>query len=121
MNTAWRSILRARALASVTLHRKPAHRIVDFSSLIPGTPEYAQALRFVPFPVPTTPYRVSINYRPFIHILFRKETAEPWMTEFVSPIPKSPIDWLAAHGFDNMEYFEIKVGIAPAGVDRRAK
>lgn len=120
MNTLWRTILRARGLASVTLHRKPAHRTVDFSSLIPGSPEHQQASRFVPFPVPV-PYLVTIIAKPYIHMLFRKDSAEPWMTDFVSPIPKTPVDWLAAHGFAEMEYFDIKVGVAPPGFDRRTK
>ncbi|KAH7412090.1 hypothetical protein DE146DRAFT_771951 [Phaeosphaeria sp. MPI-PUGE-AT-0046c] len=116
MNTLWRTILRARALASVTLHRKPANRTVEFSSLVPGSPEYLLASRFVP-----PPQLVTVSTKPFMHILFRAECAEPWMTDFESEIPKYPHDWLAAHGFANMEHFDIKVGIAPAGLDRRIK
>lgn len=116
MNTLWRTILRARALASVTLHRKPASRTVEFSSLTPGSPDFFLASRVVPLPE-----LVVVSTKPFMHILFRAECAEPWMTDFVSEIPKFPQDWLAAHGFADMEYFDVKVGVAPAGLDRRTR
>lgn len=114
MNTLWRTILRTRRLASITLHRQPALVTVEFASLIPGSPEHLLASRFV-----SPPRFVIVKPKPFIHILFRKECAEPWMTQFVSEIPKAPVDWLEAHGFDRMEYFDVKVGVAPPGLDRR--
>jgi hypothetical protein len=49
--------------------------------------------------------------KPNIHIIFKKEAAEPWMTQFESVIPKVPTDWLAEHGFGSMEHFNIKVGV----------
>jgi hypothetical protein len=112
MNGLWRSILRTRALASVTLHRKPASRIVDLASFLPGT---------LPGPVTAhlIPGRITLETKPYIHVLFRAEFAEPWMTQLVSDIPKAPVDWLAERGFGGMEHFDVRVGVAPAGMDRR--
>jgi hypothetical protein len=42
------------------------------------------------------------------------------MTQLVSDIPKTPVDWLVARGFGDMEHFDVKVGVAPAGLDRRS-
>lgn len=67
----------------------------------------------VPVPLPVM---VSVDPKPFIHMLFRPETAEPWMTAAESTIPDN---WLRNHGFGGMEYFKVKVGVAPAGVDKR--
>lgn len=111
MNNLWRAILRARALASVTLHRKPASQVVEMPTPTGSNP-------VTPHLRPLTT-RITIETKPFIHILFRAECAESWMTERVSSIPKTPVDWLALHGFGGMEHFEIKVGVAPAGLDRR--
>ncbi|KAF1849199.1 uncharacterized protein K460DRAFT_404436 [Cucurbitaria berberidis CBS 394.84] len=92
MNILWRTILRNRALASVRIHRKPAARHVSvFLSTF------------------------SPSVKPYIHIIFKKKYAEPWMTKFDSAIPKVP-DWLADRGFSDMEYFDVKVGVEPAGV-----
>jgi hypothetical protein len=49
--------------------------------------------------------------RPFIHILFRPDAVEPWMTSSESKIP---LGWLTARGFGEMEHFDIKVGVEPA-------
>lgn len=43
-----------------------------------------------------------------MHLIFRREKAEPWMTEFESVIPNN---WLVQHGFGSMEHFEVKVGV----------
>jgi hypothetical protein len=115
MNGIWRSILRTRALASVTLHRKPAPRSVELASLIPGPVVQPTAGIFGP---PTG--RAALDTKPFIHVLFRPEFAEPWMTQLISDIPKTPVDWLATRGFGEMEHFDVKVGVAPAGMDRRS-
>lgn len=96
MNNLWRTILRSRSLASVRIHRKPASRgavATPFTVIVGARP---------PVPAATKPY---------LHLIFKKDTAEPWMTEFVSVIPKSPTDWLAERGFGAMEYFEVKVGV----------
>jgi hypothetical protein len=66
------------------------------------------------------PGSISLETKPYIHILFRAEFAESWMTQLVSDIPKTPVDWLVERGFGNMEYFDVKVGVATAGMDRRA-
>ncbi|KAF2024521.1 hypothetical protein EK21DRAFT_78584 [Setomelanomma holmii] len=100
MNNIWRILLRTRSLASVTLHRKPETKVVDVAEVT----------------AVQTPVEVPV--RPYIHILFRPDCAEPWMTSTDSVIPTNP-DWLADRGFDRMEYFEIKVGVAPSGFDRR--
>jgi hypothetical protein len=112
MNGVWRTILRNRQLASVTLHRKPAAIMVKVANLPLGRAR-TRALAAVP-----PPTEVSVDPKPFIHILFRPECAQPWMTQEVSAIPAG---WLHARGFSAMEYFEIKVGVAPKGVDRRVK
>jgi hypothetical protein len=108
MNNLWRTILRARALASVTIHRKPPRRAVALINLGSST-------NLLPLHS-----RVSFETKPYIHILFRSECAESWMTQLVSNVPKTPVDWLARHGFGAMEYFDIKVGVAPAGLSRQA-
>jgi hypothetical protein len=110
MNNIWRTILRTRSLASVTLHRAPAPHTVLVSSLGPGALPQPPGV-----PMPTT---IPRNTKPFIHILFRHECAEAWMTELVSEPPKD-LNWLAERGFDGMEYFNVKVGVAPKGMDRR--
>jgi hypothetical protein len=114
MNNLWRTILRTRALASVTLHRKPS-RTIDSSSLMPGLPH--RPLVHNQIPPPST---VTLQIKPFIHLLFRAECADAWMTQLVSELPRTPVDWLAARGFGEMEYFDVKVGVAPRGVNYRA-
>ncbi|KAF3032925.1 hypothetical protein E8E12_004205 [Didymella heteroderae] len=100
MNVAWRTVLRTRSLASVTIHRKPAS-----TSSTSGSPPQQAARLAVP---------VVIGPRPYIHILFRADTAEPWMTKAVSKIPQA---WLKVCGLDSMEYFDIKVGVEPTQAD----
>jgi hypothetical protein len=96
MNNLWRTILRSRSLASVRIHRKPASRGAA------AAPAVAVVGAQRPVPAVT---------KPFLHIIFKQDTAEPWMTDFESVIPKSPTDWLAERGFGAMEYFEVKVGV----------
>jgi hypothetical protein len=109
MNNIWRTILRTRSLASITLHRAPAPRTVLVSSLGRGALPQPPGV-----PMPT---HVSMNTKPFIHILFRRECAEPWMNQLVSEPPKE-LDWLAERGFDAMEYFDVRVGVAPNSMDK---
>lgn len=99
MNTVWRTILRTRALAAIRIHRKhaspasnprPVHLAVHPTHVIP-----------LVLPPP----------RPYIHILFRRDAAEAWMTQEMSMIPAN---WLKARGFHGMEYYDVKVGVAPA-------
>lgn len=52
-----------------------------------------------------------IVLKPYIHLIFKKEAAEAWMTDFESMIPKQPVDWLAQRGFGHMEYFDVRVGV----------
>ena len=91
MNALWRTILRTRSLAAIRIHRQPT----------PPPPESraaaVQALR------PTT-----LGPRPYLHILFKPECAEAWMTKFDSQVPTG---WLNARGFGGMEYFDVKVGV----------
>jgi hypothetical protein len=96
MNVLWRSILRSRSLVSVSIHRKPAG-----SSQIPSQMLTARPVGIVR-PIATGP-------RPYIHILFKKEAAEAWMSKLDAPIPQ---DWLEDRGFAGMEHFDVKVGIA---------
>lgn len=98
MNGHWRSILRSRSLASVRIHRKPAQR--DTASA-PAVVALAAALGVV---VPAIP---AVT-KPYLHIIFKKGSAEPWMTQFESVIPTG---WLTKHGFGGMEHFEVKVGV----------
>jgi hypothetical protein len=96
MNGLWRSILRSRSLASVRIHRKPAQ------------PTTASA-----FTVATVGAHLAVPavIKPYLHIIFRKDSAEPWMTQFESVVPKVPANWLAQRGFGGMEHFEVKVGV----------
>ena len=96
MNNLWRSILRSRSLVSVRIHRKPAPRIAAS----------APAATFAGVQPP-----IHAATKPFTHIVFKTDTAEPWMTEFESVVPKTPTNWLAERGFGSMEYFEVKVGV----------
>ena len=95
MNCLWRTILRARSLASVRIHRKPASTVATTVVRTTG-----------PNPNPA----LATVTKPYIHIVFKKEFAEPWMTEFESVIPKTP-DWLLARGFGGMEHFDVRVGV----------
>lgn len=88
MNATWRAILRTRSLAAVRVHRKPA-------PILPAR----------------LPVRAVVIPRPHIHILFRPDAAESWMDREVSTIPH---DWLRDRGFGSMEFFDVKVGVAPA-------
>ena len=54
---------------------------------------------------------MSAVTKPYLHIIFKQDAAEPWMTKFESVVPKMPTDWLAERGFGAMEYFEVKVGV----------
>jgi hypothetical protein len=97
------------------LHRKPASRTVDIATLMSGLPPRPLFRNHIP-----RLSTVTLETKPFIHILFRSECAEAWMTQLVSDVPKTPVDWLATRGFGEMEYFDVKVGVAPRGLDRRA-
>lgn len=94
MNQLWRAILRNRSLFSVRVHREPAGR------------------RFIPPNAIRIHPTLTQPTKPYLHIIFKTECAEPWMTKFESDIPKSPRDWLADHGFNGMEYFDVRVGVA---------
>ncbi|KAH6621838.1 hypothetical protein C7974DRAFT_425601 [Boeremia exigua] len=98
MNYLWRNILRTRSLASVHIHRRPAAPAPAYFPV-----SSSQTVRFRPL------HMVSVEPRPYIHVLFKPECAETWMTKLDSQIPYG---WLAAHGFDAMEYFDVKVGVA---------
>ena len=104
MNGLWRTILRNRQLASVRVHRKPA----------PPAPVAApQTARLAPVGIvaaPALPVAPLVT-KPYIHIVFKRDTAEPWMTAFESVIPT---DWLADRGFGAMEYFDVRVGVVQA-------
>lgn len=94
MNPAWRAIVRARSLAAVRIHRKPTSS--------------------APAPRVQSLTRLSsslVAFRPFIHILFRRDAAAFWMDREMSMIP---LGWLEERGFGNMEYFEVKVGVESA-------
>ncbi|KAL6707241.1 hypothetical protein ACN47E_004229 [Coniothyrium glycines] len=96
MNTLWRTILRTHSLSSVLIHRSPPPQ----PAVVPNYPINIIAggpllhTRFVS--------------KPYIHIVFKKQCAEPWMKTFESVLP---VNWLAEHGFGAMEYFEVKVGV----------
>jgi len=115
MNNNWRTVLRNRELASVTLHRKPAAIMVSFSTLAPGRIR-GRLLAADPTLATNLAKLVSVDPKPYIHMLFRAECAESWMTSKESAVPAG---WLGGRGFGNMEYFAVKVGVAPDGVDNR--
>jgi hypothetical protein len=94
MNTLWRTILRTRSLTAIRLHRQPPS----------------------PSPIPLAAHHppVSAGSRPYIHVLFKPDCAESWMTQLESQIPPG---WLVAHGFGTMEHFDMKVGVASASTD----
>ncbi|KAJ4984945.1 hypothetical protein SVAN01_09551 [Stagonosporopsis vannaccii] len=98
MNTIWRQILRTRALAAVMIHRQPTSPLQAPSPVTRGTVVFTQ------IPAASVP-------RPYIHLVFKRERAASWMTEFHSQIPQF---WLMARGFDALEHFDIKVGVASA-------
>ncbi|XP_014557253.1 hypothetical protein COCVIDRAFT_15485 [Bipolaris victoriae FI3] len=111
-NEHWEELLRCRSLASVRIHRAPPTRYVS----TPGC-AIPQDLLAVSTPIPAANgiyppnvqmFRVPVVPNPYIHIIFRRERAEPWMTEFKSEIPDN---WLAQHGFKDMDHFEVKVGV----------
>jgi hypothetical protein len=107
MNTLWRTILRTRLLASITVHRQPMRRGVGVGQVVN------------PWNGPVLTSNLPVAAKPYFHVLFRAECAEPWMTSEDSVIPKKPTDWLADRGFGDMEHFDVKVGVAPPGVDAR--
>ena len=101
MNGKWRSILRSRSLASVRIHRKPAQRD---TAPIPAAPAMVALAATLGVVIPATP---AVT-KPYLHIIFNKESAEPWMTQFESVVPTG---WSSKHGFGGMEHFEVKVGV----------
>lgn len=107
MNRYWRTILRTRALASVRIHRAPPSR----SIIAPAWMFPVQNPHIILGSVAMTNgdgYRVRAATRPYIHLIFKKDKAESWMTEFESVIPT---DWLSLRGFSGMDHFDIKVGV----------
>jgi hypothetical protein len=111
MNNPWRSILRSRQLASVRVHRKPAPPAPGLGAApIVARARGALTARVATAPVAAAQSAAPLVTKPYLHIIFKKDTAEPWMTAFESVIPKNP-DWLAEHGFGNMEYFDVRVGV----------
>lgn len=98
MNIHWRSILRTRSLASVQIHRQPTG-----TSQTPSSAPVAQPIGVVRLVAPAP--------RPYIHIIFKKDAAEAWMTKLDAAIPAG---WLEDRGFASMEHFDVKVGVAPA-------
>jgi hypothetical protein len=109
MNNLWRTILRNRQLASVRVHRKPAPAPV---SVVAG-PMMARAHGAIATAVAVQPAQPNVPTftKPYLHIIFKKDAAEPWMTAFESVIPKAPVDWLVERGFGTMEYFDVRVGV----------
>ena len=99
MNQTWRKYLRNKRIASITIHRSPPSRLI-----YPLQPSTLTAP-----PGVTTPRTGGIlaPQRPYFHILFKPQYAEPWMRSIDSRIPSG---WLAERGFGNMEFFQVKVG-----------
>ncbi|KAI4625973.1 hypothetical protein J4E80_003107 [Alternaria sp. BMP 0032] len=90
-----------RSLASVRIHRKPAQRD---TAPVPAAPAMVALAATLGVVIPATP---AVT-KPYLHIIFKKESAEPWMTQFESVVPTG---WLSKHGFGGMEHFEVKVGV----------
>lgn len=122
MNPHWRDVLRYRALTSVRIHRKPSsleevEPTVPVPVPSPVVPTFPQHL--LPAFVPSMNGTLIMQHlnmfrhypRPYIHIIVKKQFAEPWMTEHAS---SAPAHWLDVHGFYRMEHFDIKVSIACA-------
>ncbi|CBY01485.1 hypothetical protein LEMA_P002720.1 [Plenodomus lingam JN3] len=99
MNTLWRTILRTRAVAAVFVHRAPTSPLALSTEPTRALPQLAQR-RAAQHPL--------AGNGAYIHIVFKKDTAEPWMTSFESDIPTG---WLADRGFYNMDFFEMRVGV----------
>jgi hypothetical protein len=104
MDVKWRSILRNRSLASVTIHRKPASRIVPLANYVAPA-----ILGLAPGPIILPDGNLLVETKPYIHILFKRSCAESWMTQRESD---APVDWLEQRGFGAMEHFDVKVGVA---------
>ena len=98
MNALWRTILRTRSLAAIRIHRQPAGSLQTPPPSV-TQPAAVRALR-----------SATLETRPYVHILFNPECAEPWMTKFDSHVPAG---WLDARGFGMMDYFDVKVGVVP--------
>jgi hypothetical protein len=49
--------------------------------------------------------------RPFFHILYKPAFAEPWMDN-EDCNPHMRMYWFRKHGFERMEYFQIRIGIS---------
>jgi hypothetical protein len=111
MNNLWRTVLRNRKLASVRVHRKPAPPVpvAVVAGHMLGRTRGAIAAAAAPVQ-PAQPVVPAIT-KPYLHIIFKKDAAEPWMTAFESVVPKTPVDWLVERGFGNMEYFDVRVGV----------
>ncbi|EUC44839.1 hypothetical protein COCMIDRAFT_26898 [Bipolaris oryzae ATCC 44560] len=111
-NERWEEILRCRSLASVRVHRVPMTIYVAAPGWVIPPKLLAISIPILPangvYPPNVQIFRVPVVSRPYIHLIFRREKAEAWMTDFESVIPNN---WLAQHGFDNMEHFEVKVGV----------
>ncbi|KAF1837629.1 hypothetical protein BDW02DRAFT_106444 [Decorospora gaudefroyi] len=108
MNSMWRTILRNHVLESVCVHRKPAPP----AAAGPGSGGLLVARYFHAAAAPPGPMVPATVTKPYMHIIFKKECAEPWMTQFESVIPK---DWLAERGFSGMEHFDVRVGVEKGG------
>ncbi|RAR13781.1 hypothetical protein DDE83_002818 [Stemphylium lycopersici] len=110
MNNLWRTILRSRSLQAVRIHRKPAPRPSAPVPIVTAQTGVLATIAALPI-IAGGLVNAPVVTKPYIHIVFKKEAAEPWMNEFESVIPKIPTDWLEERGFDRMEYFDVKVGV----------
>ncbi|OAL57208.1 hypothetical protein IQ07DRAFT_30385 [Pyrenochaeta sp. DS3sAY3a] len=112
-NDAWFSLLTTGALASILVNRRPAMEWVDEDTST--TPAPPLRLEWIPGTValpPGPPGTWSIRPhfpRPYIRILFKPEFAEDWMPQVAST---APAWWKTHHGFDQMEHFEVRVGLS---------
>jgi hypothetical protein len=108
MNLNWRKILRGRWLAEVRVVRQPNVGLSTAAQPTPGGPRSptARVPRILHNGFFVTPYVPDLP-RPFLHVLFKQDFKEPWMTSEDAEIPEG---WLEDHGFANMEHFFFKVG-----------
>ena len=99
MNQDWRSILRNRELASVRIHRKPYVNAVLVQWRWIEVPRGASTSGR---PI------VQMFMKPYIEIVFKKEYADKYLFDIEEADPE---DRLLGFGFEDMEFFDIRVGV----------
>ncbi|KAF1951553.1 hypothetical protein CC80DRAFT_203489 [Byssothecium circinans] len=106
MSRTWRMAMRYRMLESVVLHRDPPPKQLSTGwqpSNRPGTFVHTTVGGQI-----VNRDQGTVTTRPYIHLIYRYECAEDWM-RFPDVGSTPPPNWLRERGFENMEFFEVKV------------